>query len=186
MKYGDEFKVMGLAPYGEPDFVDADAASWFDSQPGGTFELDLSYFTHWSGGARMTWDEGEPVIDRVFSEKLERELGPARRHDEPVTPRHEAIAASLQVVFEEAAFHVLNGLHARTRQRATVPGRRLRHEQRGQREDSRAARRSTDVYIQPASGDNGTALGAAFYVWNQVLGRPRRFVMTHGYWGPSS
>ena len=181
-KYGDEFKVMGLAPYGRLDFVDQ-LRKLVRLRAGGTFELDLTYFTHWSGGARMTWDDGEPVIDRVFSEKLERELGPARRPDEPVTPRHEAIAASLQAVFEDATFHVLNGLHARTRQRhlCLAGGCAMNSVANGK---IRSNTPFTDVYIQPASGDNGTALGAAFHVWNQVLGKPRRFVMTHGYWGP--
>ena len=65
-KYGDEFKVMGLAPYGEPAFVD-EIKKLVRLLPGGRFELDLSYFKHWSGDARMTWDEGEPTIERVFS-----------------------------------------------------------------------------------------------------------------------
>jgi carbamoyltransferase len=182
MKYGDEFKVMGLAPYGQPEFVDQ-MRKLVRLRPGGAFALDLGYFTHWSGGARMTWDEGEPVIDRVFSQKLERELGPARRADEPITPRHEAIAASLQAVFEDAAFHVLNALYDRTKEPhlCLAGGCAMNSVANGK---IRSRTPFTDVYIQPASGDNGTALGAAFYVWNQVLGQPRRFVMSHGYWGP--
>ena len=181
-RYGDEFKVMGLAPYGQPEFV-GQMQKLVDLRPGGAFELDLEYFTHWSGGARMTWDEGEPAIDRVFSAKLERELGAARRPEEPVTARHEAIAASLQVVFEDATFHVLNGLHVRTRKSnlCLAGGCAMNSVANGK---IRTRTPFTEVYIQPASGDNGTALGAAYHVWNQVLGQPRRFVMSHGYWGP--
>jgi carbamoyltransferase len=62
----------------------------------------------------MTWDDGEPVIGKVYTPKLEELLGPARRSDDLIGPRHEAIAASLQVVFEDAAVHVLNALHERT------------------------------------------------------------------------
>ena len=120
----------------------------------------------------MTWDDGEPSIGRVFSAKLEADLGPARRPDEPVTARHEAIAASLQAVFEEAAFHVLNG--CTTRQGMTrlclAGGCAMNSVANGK---IRERTPFDEVYIQPASGDNGTALGAAFYVWNQVLGGSR-------------
>src|SRR5262249_38847312 len=92
-KYGDEFKVMGLAPYGEPRYVDA-LKPVVHLASDGSFELDLSYFSHWSDGVQMTWDEGEPTIGRVFTPKLEALLGPARRASEPLDARHEAIAAS--------------------------------------------------------------------------------------------
>ena len=181
--FGDEFKVMGLAPYGQPDFV-AQLRPLIRLLPEGRFELNLPYFRHWSEGAGMTWDDGEPKLEQVFSRKLEELLGPARKRDEPVTPRHEAIAASLQVVFEEAAFHVLNGLHAATRlpKLCLAGGCAMNSVANGK---IRERTPFSEVYIQPASGDNGTALGAAYYVWNQVLGRPRQFVMRHGYWGPS-
>lgn len=183
LKFGDEFKVMGLAPYGQPDFV-PELRRLVHLRPGGAFQLDLSYFRHWSGGAGMSWDAGEPTLDPVFSEQLERDLGPARQPTEPLTPRHEAIAASLQVVFEDAMFHVLNGLAAATpyRQLCLAGGCAMNSVANGK---IRERTPFTDVYIQPAAGDNGTALGAAYWVWNQVLGRPRRFVMRHGYWGPS-
>ena len=183
LKFGDEFKVMGLAPYGQPDFV-KELRTLLRLMPGGDFELDLDFFQHWSGGAGMTWDDGEPMLDRVFSGRLEQLLGPARRPDEPLTARHEAIAASLQVVFEEAAFHVLRGLHDATRlsRLCMAGGCAMNSVANGK---IREQTPFTEVYIQPAAGDNGTALGAAYYVWNQILRQPRRFVMSHGYWGPS-
>jgi carbamoyltransferase len=183
MRYGDEFKVMGLAPYGRPDFV-KELRRLVHLKPAGQFALDLSYFCHWSGDSGMTWDDGEPVLSRVFTERLERELGPARRADEPLTHRHEAIAASLQAVFEDAAFHVLAGLHTMTglKQLCLAGGCAMNSVANGK---IRERTPFDDVYIQPASGDNGTALGAAYWVWHQVLGQPRRFVMNHAYWGPS-
>jgi carbamoyltransferase len=182
LKFGDEFKVMGLAPYGSPDFVEP-IARLVRLKSGGGFELDLSYFTHASGGAGMTWDDGEPRLDPVFSPKLEDLVGPRRRPDEPLTARHEAIAASLQAVFERALFHVLRGLHARARldRLCLAGGCAMNSVANGK---VRAETPFREVYIQPAAGDNGTALGAAYYVWHQTLGQPRRFVMTHGYWGP--
>jgi carbamoyltransferase len=101
-----------------------------------------------------------------------------------VTLRHEAIAASLQAVFEDAAFHVLNALHTETGVNALclAGGCAMNSVANGK---IRERTPFTDVFIQPAAGDNGTALGAAFHVWNHQLGRPRGFVMTHGYWGPT-
>ncbi|HEX7138830.1 MAG TPA: carbamoyltransferase C-terminal domain-containing protein [Vicinamibacterales bacterium] len=182
-KYGDEFKVMGLAPYGEPRYVDA-IRQLVHLEPGGSFALDLSYFSHWSHGVQMTWDEGEPAIGLVFTPKLEALLGPMRRTDEPLEARHEAIAASLQVVFEEAVTHVLRQVQTATKSTSlclaggcamnSVANGKIR-----ERTDFR------DVYIQPAAGDNGTALGAAFHVWHEETHRPRDFVMQHAYWGTS-
>jgi carbamoyltransferase len=182
LKYGDEYKVMGLAPYGEPHYVDA-LRQLVYLKPDGGFELDLSYFRHHTGGVNMTWDDGEPTMDAVYTRKLEHLLGPARQPEAPLEPRHEAIAASLQVVFEEAACHVLKALYRRThRPRLCLAGGCAMNSVMNGK--VRARTPFQDVYIQPAAGDNGTALGAAFYVWHQVLGQPRRFVMDHAYWGP--
>jgi carbamoyltransferase len=183
LKYGDEYKVMGLAPYGKPDFV-AEIRRLVTLEAGGRFSLAFPYFRHWSDGVSMTWDEGEPTIGAVYSDELERLLGPARRSDEPLTARHEAIAASLQVVFEDAFFHVLNALHEKTgsRRLCLAGGCAMNSVANGK---IRSRTPFEEVFIQPASGDNGTALGAAFHVWNQVLERPRGFVMEHSYWGPS-
>ena len=181
-KYGDEYKVMGLAPYGSPDLA-GDLRRLLHFHPDGTFELDLSYFRHWSDGVSMTWDDGEPEIGRTFTEKLEALLGPARRPDEPLTPRHEAIAASLQLVFEEAAVHVLTAVHARTglRRLCLAGGCAMNSVLNGK---IRERTPFQEVYVQPAAGDNGTSLGAALHVWHEVLRQPRHFVMDHGYWGP--
>jgi carbamoyltransferase len=131
----------------------------------------------------MTWDDGEPTLGPVYSSKLERLLGPARKSDEPVTSYHEDIAASLQVVYEEAAFHILNEVHKRTRLACLcfAGGCGMNSVANGKIRDKTPFKK---VFIQPASGDNGTALGAAYYVWHQLMGQPRSFVMRNGYWGP--
>jgi carbamoyltransferase len=181
-RYGDEYKVMGLAPYGEADYA-PELRRLLRLTPGGGFELDLRYFQHHTGGVSMTWDDGEPTIGPVYTPRLEALLGPARRPDEPLEPRHDAVAASLQAVFEEAAFHVLRGLYERTRtpRLCLAGGCAMNSVANGK---IRAQTPFRDVFIQPASGDDGTALGAAFFVSHHLLGHPRHSVMEHALWGP--
>ena len=181
-KYGDEFKVMGLAPYGEPRFV-RELSTLVHLADDGGFALDLSYFRHWSDGVSMTWDEGEPTIGTVFTPKLEALLGPARRPDQPLDGRHEAIAASLQAVYEQAAMHVLTHVQRATGStRVCLAGGCAMNSVANGKIRERTNFR--EVFIQPAAGDNGTALGAAFHAWHSSGNRPRDFVMEHGYWGP--
>lgn len=180
--YGDEFKVMGLAPYGEPRYVDALRRLVRLHAQG--FELDLAYFRHWSDGVQMTWEAGAPTLGPVFTGKLAQLLGPARQPDEPLSARHEAIAASLQLVYEEAALHVLRLVQQATgRSRLCLAGGCAMNSVANGK--IRARTGFTDVFIQPAAGDNGTSLGAAFEVWHRQSGAPRAFVMEHGYWGPA-
>lgn len=181
-KFGDEFKVMGLAPYGKPRFLN-ELKQLIDLKSEGRFELNLSFFCHWNGGVTMTWDEGEPRLGPVFTSKLEELLGPARDPKAPVESVHEDIAASLQALYEQAAFHVLNDLHRRTKQDrlCLAGGCAMNSVANGKIRENTPFR---EVYIQPASADNGTSLGAAFWVWNQVLGQRRGFQMRHSYWGP--
>jgi len=179
--YGDEFKVMGLAPYGRPRHVDA-VRQLVTLTDGGKFELSLDYFRHWSDGVEMEWDDGYPTLGRVYSDRLTHLLGPAREPAAPLTAREEDIAHSLQVVYEDCAMHVLNGLWELTRQDAVclAGGCAMNSVANG-----RVRQRTpfTQVYIQPAAGDNGTALGAAYYVWHETLRHERAFVMEHAYWG---
>jgi Predicted carbamoyl transferase, NodU family len=179
--YGDEFKVMGLAPYGTPDQMD-ELRKLVTLKPGGTFELERKYFRHWDEGVEMEWEGGSPTMGRLYTPALEQLLGPARKQGEPLTPTHENLARSLQAVYEECAFHVLNGLWERTKnpRLCMAGGCAMNSVANGKIRENTPF---TDVYIQPAAGDNGTALGAAYYVWNQVLDKPRGFVMHHGYWG---
>jgi carbamoyltransferase len=181
--YGDEFKVMGLAPYGRPRHVDA-IRQLVTLKDRGKFELALDYFRHWSDGVEMEWDQGYPTLGRVYSESLLSLLGPARDPSAPVGEREEDIAHSLQVVYEECAMHVLNGLHERTRLDALciAGGCAMNSVANGK---IRQRTPFKHVYIQPAAGDNGTALGAAFHVWHEALGHARGFTMEHGYWGTS-
>lgn len=105
-KYGDEYKVMGLSAYGEPDF---DSLLRRVMRPGGgAFELGLEYFQHHTRGVAMTW-EGEPKYDTLYSDQLLELLGPAREPKGEMTDKYKAIAATTQALFEEAWFEILDG-----------------------------------------------------------------------------
>jgi len=181
-KYGDEFKVMGLAPYGEPRFT-REIGSLVSLLDDGSFALDLSFFSHWSDGVQMTWDDGEPTLGPVYTPKLDQLLGPRRAADEPLDARHEAIAASLQAVFEQAAFHVLRSVQRSTgaTRLCYAGGCAMNSVANGKIREQTGFK---DVFIQPAAGDNGTALGAAFAAWHERH-PARTFEMQHAYWGPS-
>src|SRR5438067_13168745 len=111
--YGDEGKVMGLAPYGSPRFM-AEFRDIIRTDEGGRFRLNLDYFRHHAEGVEMSWDEGSPTIGRVFSDEYGRRFGPAREPGAPLTERERDIAASLQLRLEEVGFHLLNHLHEQT------------------------------------------------------------------------
>ncbi len=181
--YGDEYKVMGLAAHGTPDF-DTSMQQLVNLKPQGSFSLDLSFFCHWSSGDHMTWDNGQPSLGRVYSPKLETLLGPARHPEAPVDTRHAAIAASLQRVFEAAMWHVLRALHKQTRLPALclAGGCALNSVANGK---IREQTPFEHVYVQPAAADSGTALGAALHVLHRSGYQTCRWHMAHAGWGPS-
>lgn len=180
--YGDEYKVMGLAPYGTPTEMEK-MRQIVKLKPKGLFELELDYFIHHSEGVSMVWDDGEPKCGAVYSDKLVELLGPARCKDEPLSKYHMDLAASLQAMYEEAFFHLLAHVHTETKSPnlCLAGGCAMNSVANG-----KIFERSpfTELYIQSAAGDGGGAIGAAFHVWNQELGKPRSFVMDHAYLGP--
>jgi carbamoyltransferase len=180
--YGDEGKVMGLAPYGQPRFIDR-FREIIRTEEGGQFRLHLDYFRHHAEGVEMTWDQGSPLIGRIFSDAFVKTFGPAREPGTPLTDRERDIAASLQLRLEEIAFHVLKHLHEQTdltdlglaggvAYNSVLNGKILLHT---------PFRR---VFVQPAAGDSGTALGVCYHLYNQVLKKPRGEAMTGAYTGP--
>ena len=181
-KYGDEGKVMGLAPYGEPRYLGR-MLEIVQPHGDGAFQLNLAYFTHHTRGVEMSWDEGSPYIGRVYSDKFLEVFGPPRQPFEEITQHHRDVAASMQKCMEIYFFRVLNRLHEYTGSvNLCLAG--------GVAYNSVAnglIRRNTpfrEIFIQPAAGDSGTALGVAFYIWNTLLGNPRRYVMTDAHLGP--
>ena len=178
--YGDEYKVMGLAPYGEPEF--ADFFRKMIRPKGDTFELNLDYFTHHKKGIEMTWRDGAPVVQPFHSQRLIDELGPMRQKGEETTQRHDNIAKSLQVVTEEIILHMLNRLHARTKTKnlCMTGGVAMNSVANGKITQNTPFE---NVYVPAGAADNGTSFGAAFYVWNNLLGNKRTFVQDHAFWG---
>jgi len=180
--YGDEYKVMGLAPYGKPTELEK-MRQIVRLKPKGRFELDLDCFNHHSEGVSMVWDNGEPKIGRIYSDKVVEAFGPARRTDEPITEHHKDIAASLQEMYEEAFFHLLNHVYGETKNTrlCLAGGCAMNSVANGKVFDKSPF---NEIYVQSAAGDGGGAIGAAYYVWNQEQKSPRSFVMEHAYWGP--
>ncbi len=181
--YGDEYKVMGLAPYGEPNHLEP-LRQLVHLEAGGGFTLGLDYFRHHKEKVEYEWDGGSPVVGRLFAPLLEELLGPAREPTEALTQYHKDLARSVQAIYEEAFFHLLNTLHRRHRvdQLALAGGCAMNSVANGK------VRRCTpfrELYVQSAAGDAGGAMGAAFAVWAELAGGREGARMDHAYWGPA-
>ncbi len=185
--YGDEYKVMGLAPYGEPKYVDR-MEKLVRLRDDGSFELDLRYFTHAREGSKYEVRDGTPSGGRIWADAMTGLLGPARGKDEPLEQRHMDLARSAQAMFENAYFNLLGALHRRYDCDAVVlsGGCAYNSVANGKVYDRTPFKQ---CYIQSAGGDAGGAIGAAFDVWHklpQAAAAPRHFVRDHAYWGPSA
>lgn len=180
--YGDEGKVMGLAPYGQPRFMEA-FRDIIRTEERGQFRLNLDYFRHHAEGVDMTWDQGSPTIGRIFSDGFAQTFGPAREPGAALTDRERDIAASLQQRLEEVGFHILNYLHEETglTDLGLSGGVAYNSVMNGKILLNTPFRR---VYVQPAAGDSGTALGVCYEVHNGILKQSRREVMLGAYTGP--
>lgn len=181
-KYGDEYKVMGLSAAGKPLYVEK-IKKLLIPKKNGFFELDTSFFVHDSSGVDMTWLDGEPSIGKIFSNKMETLLGPARGSEEPITDYHKDLAASIQAVYEEVFFELLNKVQAMTGSlNLCLAG--------GCAQNSLAngkiyqKTKFINVYIPPAAHDAGGAVGAAMQAYKEISGGFRGFVMESPFWGP--
>jgi carbamoyltransferase len=188
LKFGDEYKVMGLGAYGQPRYTEAfrDIVRFRENGGEFGFRLGLQYFTHHKTGPEMSWAEADktPTLGKMFSDEMARHLGaPARRPEDPLEQRHMDMASSLQARLEEVYLGMLKKLAARTKSKAVclAGGVAFNCVANGKIFDATPFEK---VYVHPAAGDAGLAVGAAFYVWHQTLGQPRSFVMDNAYWGP--
>ncbi|HVB15231.1 MAG TPA: carbamoyltransferase C-terminal domain-containing protein [Stellaceae bacterium] len=179
--YGDEYKVMGLAPYGKPAQLDK-MRQIVRLAPKGAFELDLRFFRHHIEEVPYQWENAAPQTGDLFSPALEDLLGPRRRLEDPLDDRHRDIARSVQAMYEEAFFHLIGALHQRygLSDIALAGGCAMNSVANGKIRRQTPFRR---VYVQSAAGDAGGAIGAAYAVWHR-LGGARSFVMDHAFWGP--
>lgn len=180
-KYGDEYKVMGLAPYGEPKYVDQlrDVLLFKDN---GLFELNTKYFLHAKEGVSMSWEGGEPNIEPVFSSALEEKFGPVRKKGDKLEQHHIDLAASVQRITEELIFHILNHLQKRTGlKNLCIAG--------GVAQNSVANGKVLEnttfehVYIPSAGHDAGTCVGSALYLYHHMLGNARTKQVFDAYTG---
>jgi carbamoyltransferase len=175
--YGDEYKVMGMAAYGKPTYT-SEIMKLIKLYDGGKFELVPEYFNHPVEGVSMEFNGGCPVIGAVFSEKMSDLLGPSRGKDEKISQKHKDIACSVQKVYEDALFNILSHLNKLypTQINLCLAG--------GCAQNSLANGKITTntnfekVWIQPAAGDSGGALGAALTIANMHSNEKRNVMVS--------
>ncbi|GAA4753526.1 carbamoyltransferase family protein [Flavisolibacter ginsenosidimutans] len=179
--YGDEYKVMGMAPYGEPKYLDK-----FDDvvelTSDGLFKLNLKYFRSATQGVISYGDDNIPVVAPLFSDLMVQRFGPVRKKEEPLEQYHKDLAASVQRFTEKVIFHILNHLQKRTGlENVCIAG--------GVAQNSVANGKITrnttfkNVYIPSAGHDAGISMGAALYVQHQIQKMPRQSSIRSAYTG---
>jgi carbamoyltransferase len=179
--YGDEYKVMGMAPYGEPKYTGklADVVKLTND---GLFKLNLAYFRTGTQGIITYGENNEPVVAPLFSEKMIQHFGAARKKDEPLNQYHKDLAASVQVFTEKIIFHLLESLHKKTgldnvciaggvAQNSVANGKILRNTS------------FKNIYIPSAGHDAGISMGAALYTQHVHAGMQRQPAIRSAYTG---
>lgn len=179
--YGDEYKVMGLAPYGEAKYVEQ-LRDLIEFTPDGLFKLNLPYFRNPTKGIITYGEDHIPVVATLFTDHFETKLGKARQKGEELTQFHKDMAASVQRFTEELIFHILTALQKRTGlKNVCIAG--------GVAQNSVANGKITrntpfsNVYIPSAGHDAGISMGAALFVYNQTLQQPRQPAIWSAYTG---
>ncbi len=181
-KYGDEGKVMGLAPYGKNTYVEQ--VRKVLALKNGNFQLNMSYFKPLGSNQGMqVLPDGTVQLARHFSKKMEELFGMPREPHAEITQRDMDLAYAMQHCFEDVFFHLLNELHDHVPEEnlAMAGGCALNSVANGKLFDRTPFRRT---WIQPAAGDEGLAIGAALHTYHSVLKQPRREQMGHAYLGP--
>jgi len=179
--YGDEYKLMGLAAYGNSS-ARHEVEKLLTLRDDGSFALNLQYFRHHKDDIAYEWHGGEPVCGPLFSQALIDALGPARHPELPIEDRHRNLAFATQAIYEESFFHLLNTLQRRNGHTAVAlaGGCAYNSVANGKIKDRTGF---TKCYLQSAAGDAGGAIGAAYAVWHRSGARTSE--MTHAFWGPS-
>src|SRR5438552_2823958 len=181
--FGDEYKVMGLAPYGQPKYLEP-MREIVCIQTDGAFKLNLKYFRHHTDNVSYSWNNCAPEVGTLYTEKLIDLLGPARSERDPLEQRHKDLARSTQAIYEEAFFALLNALHARSScpNLALSGGCAMNSVANGKIYLHTPFRK---MYLPAAAGDAGGAIGAATYVLSQIADPKPRFHLDSAYSGPA-
>ncbi len=169
---GDEWKMMGLAAYGEPEYRDFFSQQVLSITKNQNFHSNIRVLDH------------HLAKHYQFSDRIVQALGPARKPEEEITKRHQNIATSAQRVLEDVVLHLLQGLYEQTREEnlCLAGGVVFNSVMNGRILQESPFKR---FFIQPAAGDAGCSLGAAYLVHHGVLKRLRTFRLEHAYYGPS-
>lgn len=172
METGDEWKVMGLAAYGNPEYYDFFSSRVLISDGGGNFRYDAKVLDH------------HMARHYKFSDVVKKALGESRGKGEELVQHHWDIAKSAQLAVEETALALAHEIKNMTGEEnlCMAGGVAFNSVMNGRIFQEAPFKR---FYVQPAAGDAGCSLGAALMIWHQKLGKPRHFVMNHAYWGPS-
>jgi carbamoyltransferase len=181
--FGEEYKVMGLAPYGSDTFAEF-MKEIVRTPDGDWFRLAKGFFRMHAGGNADLDDHNRMKMMRLYTDKWRDRLGPARQRGQELTQRDKDIARSCQVRFEDVAMHCFRKLHD------VVPSERVVYAGGCALNGVMNARLLRDTpfrhaYMQPAASDDGLCVGAALWTWHNVAGGRERFHMNHAYWGPS-
>jgi carbamoyltransferase len=178
--YGDEYKVMGLAPYGEPRYL-AQMREIVRIQPDGTFRLNLRYFRHHTDNVSYSWNNCAPEVGVLYTDKLARLFGRPRTKDEPLEQKHKDLARSVQAMYEEAFFALLNAAHKRwpSANLALAGGCAMNSVANGKVYLRTPFQK---MYLPAAAGDAGGAIGAAVFVNSKL--EIRNSKLDHAYLGP--
>ncbi len=178
--YGDEYKVMGLAPYGKPVYVEQirEVLKFTDN---GLFDWDADYFVN-PNEIKMDMDTHIPIISNLYGQKLVDKFGPARKEKEELTQKHKDLATSVQRVCEELILHILNHLQARTGSKniCIAGGVAQNSVANGKVLENTAFE---NLYIPSAGHDAGISMGSALYAYNHILKQPRAEAIYSAYTG---
>ena len=182
LHYGDEYKLMGLAPYGQPIYKERIMDVLIQKTRDGLFKLNSAYFRHFTEGVTMSWHHGAPDIGLLYSDKLIADFGQPRLQGEELTQYHQDLAASVQKVTEEMIFYMAEDLRRKTGMKnLCITG--------GVAQNSVANGKIIantgfeKLFVPPAGHDAGTAVGAALYFWHHERKHPRTAFLPQPYTG---
>ena len=181
--YGDEYKIMGLAPYGKPKYVEK-LRDILLIKNKGKFQLNLDYFKFHKENFNYRWENGKVEIEDLYSDKILDLLGPERKKEEPLNDFHKDIAHSAQKIYEEVFLNILNNLYDKYQNEnlCIAGGCGMNSVANGKIKNNTNFR---NIYVQAAAGDAGGAIGAAYATYYKNKKMQRNFQMKHAYWGTS-